>query len=57
MNSKIKSIGINSTKGELLFLQHCMVNLAKNGRCCIIIIIIILYRVRNVAGIMNCECG
>lgn len=37
MNNKIKSLGINSTKGEVLFLQHCMVNLAKGGRCCIVI--------------------
>ena len=37
MNNKIKSLGINSTKGEVLFLQHCMINLATGGRCCIIV--------------------
>ena len=37
MNDKIKKLGINGTRGEILFLQNCMVNLAKNGRCAIII--------------------
>ena len=37
MNSKIKSLGINGTKGEILFLQNCMSNLAKGGRCVIVV--------------------
>ena len=37
MNKKIKDLGINGTKGEILFLQNCMVNLAEKGRCCIIV--------------------
>lgn len=37
MNEKLKSLKINGTKGEILFLQNCMVNLAKNGRCCIVV--------------------
>lgn len=37
MNSKIRGMGINGTKGEILFLQHCMMNLADNGRCVIVV--------------------
>ena len=37
MNSKIKALGINGTKGEILFLQNCMANLAKEGRCVIVV--------------------
>lgn len=37
MNSKIKALGINGTKGEILFLQNCMANLAKGGRCVIVV--------------------
>ena len=37
MNSKIKDLHINGTKGEILFLQHAMANLKEDGRCCIVI--------------------
>ena len=37
MNEKLKSLKIDGTKGEILFLQNCMVNLAKGGRCCIVV--------------------
>ena len=37
MNSKIKALKINGTKGEILFLQNCMANLAKKGRCVIVV--------------------
>ena len=37
MNSKIKDLHINGTKGEILFLQHAMANLKEGGRCCIVI--------------------
>jgi type I restriction-modification system DNA methylase subunit len=37
MNNKLKSLGINGTKGEILFLQNCMANLASEGRCVIIV--------------------
>tara|TARA_Y100000389_G_scaffold47724_1_gene42891 strand:+ start:189 stop:2621 length:2433 start_codon:yes stop_codon:yes gene_type:complete len=37
MNLKIKALGINGTKGEILFLQNCMANLAKEGRCVIVV--------------------
>ena len=37
MNNKIKELRINGTKGEILFLQNCMVNLADGGRCCIVV--------------------
>jgi len=37
MNSKIKALGINGTKGEILFLQNCMANLALDGRCVIVV--------------------
>lgn len=37
MNQKIKNIGINGTKGEILFLQLCMAKLNDNGKCCIVV--------------------
>jgi type I restriction enzyme M protein len=37
MNSNISNLKINGTKGEILFLQNCMVNLADGGRCCIVV--------------------
>ena len=37
MNSKIKALGINGTKGEILFLQNCMTSLAPGGRCAIVV--------------------
>ena len=37
MNDKIKALGINGTKGEILFLQLCMCKLNENGKCCIVI--------------------
>ena len=37
MNDKIKKLKINGTKAEVLFLQNCMGNLKKGGRCCIVI--------------------
>ena len=37
MNEEIKSLEINGTKGEILFLQLCMVKLNPNGKCCIVI--------------------
>ena len=37
MNDKIKALGINGTKGEILFLQNCMANLALGGRCVIVV--------------------
>ena len=37
MNSKIKKLGINGTKGEILFLQNAMTNLLPGGRCCIVV--------------------
>lgn len=37
MNDKIKALGINGTKGEILFLQLCMCKLNKNGKCCIVV--------------------
>lgn len=37
MNEKIKSLGINGTKGEILFLQLCMCKLNENGKCAIVI--------------------
>ena len=37
MNSKIKDLNINGTKGEILFLQQAMVNLKRGGRCCIVV--------------------
>lgn len=37
MNSKIKELGINGTKGEILFLQLCMCRLNKGGKCCIVV--------------------
>lgn len=37
MNKKIKSLGINGTKGEILFLQLCMCKLNDNGKCAIVV--------------------
>ena len=37
MNKKIKSLGINGTKGEILFLQLCMCKLNNNGKCAIVV--------------------
>jgi type I restriction-modification system DNA methylase subunit len=37
MNDQIKSLGINGTKGEILFLQLCMCKLNENGKCCIVV--------------------
>ena len=37
MNSKIKALGINGTKGEILFLQLAMTHLKENGRCCLVV--------------------
>lgn len=37
MNDKIKALGINGTKGEILFLQLCMSKLNENGKCCIVV--------------------
>ena len=37
VNEKIKELNIRSTKGEVLFLQHAMQHLAKNGECCIVL--------------------
>lgn len=37
MNSRIKSLGINGTKGEILFLQLCMCKLKDNGKCAIVV--------------------
>jgi len=37
MNEKIKSLGINGTKGEILFLQLCMCKLNENGKCAIVV--------------------
>jgi len=37
MNSKIKALGINGTRGEILFLQNCMANLAEGGRCVFVV--------------------
>jgi len=36
-NQSIKSLEINGTKGEILFLQLCMVKLNENGKCAVII--------------------
>ena len=36
-NIDIKSLGINGTKGEILFLQLCMTRLNENGKCVIIV--------------------
>ena len=37
MCDKIKALGINGTKGEILFLQLCMAKLNENGKCIIVI--------------------
>jgi len=37
MNEKIKALGINGTKGEILFLQLCMCKLNEDGKCCIVV--------------------
>ena len=37
MNDKIKALGINGTKGEILFLQLCMCKLNENGKCAIVV--------------------
>ena len=37
MCDKIKALGINGTKGEILFLQLCMAKLNENGKCVIVI--------------------
>ena len=37
MNDHIKDLGINGTKGEILFLQLCMCKLNENGKCCIVV--------------------
>lgn len=37
MNDQIKALGINGTKGEILFLQLCMAKLNDNGKCAIVV--------------------
>ena len=37
MCQKVKALEINGTKGEILFLQLCMVKLNPNGKCCVVI--------------------
>jgi type I restriction enzyme M protein len=37
MNDQIKALGINGTKGEILFLQLCMCKLNENGKCCVVV--------------------
>ena len=37
MCQKVKDLGINGTKGEILFLQLCMAKLNDNGKCAIVI--------------------
>ena len=37
MNTKIKALKINGTKGEILFLQLAMTHLKENGRCCLVV--------------------
>ena len=37
MNTDIKALEINGTKGEILFLQLCMTRLNENGKCAIIV--------------------
>ena len=37
MNDQIKELGINGTKGEILFLQLCMCKLNENGKCAIVV--------------------
>lgn len=37
MCKKVKDLGINGTKGEILFLQLCMAKLNDNGKCAIVV--------------------
>tara|TARA_Y100000389_G_C17458660_1_gene519997 strand:- start:1328 stop:3496 length:2169 start_codon:yes stop_codon:yes gene_type:complete len=37
MCEKVKNLGINGTKGEILFLQLCMAKLKDNGKCAIVV--------------------
>ena len=37
MNTKIKALKINGTRGEILFLQLAMTHLKENGRCCLVV--------------------
>tara|TARA_A200000113_G_C8858477_1_gene352513 strand:- start:51 stop:2327 length:2277 start_codon:yes stop_codon:yes gene_type:complete len=37
MCEKVKNLGINGTKGEILFLQLCMAKLNDNGKCVIVV--------------------
>jgi len=37
MCNQIRSLGINGTKGEILFLQLCMAKLNDNGKCAIVV--------------------
>jgi type I restriction-modification system DNA methylase subunit len=37
MCEKLKNLGINGTKGEILFLQLCMAKLNDNGKCVIVV--------------------
>jgi len=37
MCQKVKNLGINGTKGEILFLQLCMAKLKDNGKCAIVV--------------------
>lgn len=37
MCQKVKDLGINGTKGEILFLQLCMAKLKDNGKCAIVV--------------------
>ena len=37
MCQKVKALDINGTKGEILFLQLCMVKLNPNGKCCVVV--------------------
>jgi type I restriction enzyme M protein len=37
MCQKVKDLGINGTKGEILFLQLCMAKLNDNGKCAIVV--------------------
>ena len=37
MCEKVKNLGINGTKGEILFLQLCMAKLNDNGKCAIVV--------------------
>ena len=37
MNEKIRSLKINGTKGEILFIQLAMTHLKEKGRCCLVV--------------------